>query len=150
MVYLFWFPQLKLQMLESLRGKMFENDVMSPSQLKLQFCGTTTKVAAASSSLLPIMLHQCPENFSTIDYFEVRKWPACIKFLFYSILVNDLQNLSTKDLGRLVIYADVMTSSMDVVAGSTLYNGIAVIPRQQTIGAGNEYNFSFQVILRII
>ncbi|XP_011314628.1 biotin--protein ligase [Fopius arisanus] len=110
--------ELKLQMLENLKDKI-ENDILEMSKIKLQFCGVTTKAVPASSSILPIMLHQCPENFSTIEYFE---------------------NLSTKELGRLVIYGDVMTSSMHVVAGRQLHHGLVVIPRQQTQGQGRNKN----------
>jgi len=46
-----------------------------------------------------------------------------------------LQNLNTKELGRLVIYADVLTSSM-YVTENRLEHGLAVIPRQQTQGQG--------------
>ncbi|XP_063990919.1 biotin--protein ligase isoform X1 [Diachasmimorpha longicaudata] len=110
--------ELKLEMLEGLKDKI-ENDILETSKIKLQFCGATTKAVPASSSILPIMLHQCPENFSTIEYFE---------------------NLRTKELGRLVIYGDVMTSSMHVVAGHQLHHGLVVIPRQQTQGQGRNKN----------
>ncbi|XP_057341887.1 biotin--protein ligase [Microplitis mediator] len=111
--------ELKLEMLERLKEKMEANDIFKTNKLKLQFCSNTNKLVPASSSVLPIMLHQCPDNFSTIEYFE---------------------NLKTKDLGRIVIYADIMTSSMDVVAGCKLHHGLAVIPRQQTQGQGRHKN----------
>lgn len=59
-------------MLERLKDKI-DNDILETSKIKLQFCRAATKPATASSSILPIMLHQCPENFSTIEYFEVVK-----------------------------------------------------------------------------
>ncbi|KAG8039225.1 hypothetical protein G9C98_003532 [Cotesia typhae] len=110
---------LKLEMLERLKDKMESNDIFKTNKIKLQFCNNTNKLVPPSSSILPIMLHTCPDNFSTIEYFE---------------------NLKTKDFGRLVIYADIMTSSMDVVAGCKLHHGLAVIPRQQTQGQGRSKN----------
>lgn len=46
-----------------------------------------------------------------------------------------LQMLQTKKLGQLVIYSDILTSSMDVME-SHMVHGLAVIPRQQTQGQG--------------
>lgn len=43
--------------------------------------------------------------------------------------------LQTKKLGQLVIYSDILTSSMDVMEGH-IAHGLAVIPRQQTQGQG--------------
>ncbi|KZC12067.1 Biotin--protein ligase [Dufourea novaeangliae] len=111
--------ELKLEMLERLKDKMESNDTLKSVKLKIQFCRSSTSGPSASASFLPIMVHQCPDNFSTIEYFE---------------------NLTTKELGRLVIYADVMTSSMDVTDGHDLQHGLAVICRQQTQGRGRSKN----------
>ncbi|KAK0094727.1 hypothetical protein PV326_010173 [Microctonus aethiopoides] len=111
--------ELKLEMLERLKSEIKENDILETPHLKLQFCGNTTKLHPASPTCLPIMLHHCPDNFSTIEYFE---------------------NLSTNELGRLVIYADVITSSMDVVNGVKMHHGLVVLPRQQTQGRGRNKN----------
>lgn len=43
-------------------------------------------------------------------------------------------------MGRLVIYAPVVSSSQHVVTDLELTNGIAVIPRQQTSGVGRSNN----------
>ena len=56
------------------------------------------------------------------------------------------QNLSTKYFGRLVIYADVMTSSYDVLGNLMWHHGLAVIPRSQTKGTGKA--LFFLVILK--
>ncbi|XP_033333914.2 holocarboxylase synthetase-like protein isoform X2 [Megalopta genalis] len=111
--------ELKLDMLNRLKDKMESNDTLKLPNLEIQFCRSNTCSKPASCSFLPIMVHQCPEHFSTIEYFE---------------------NLTTKDLGRLVIYADVMKSSMDVVGGVELQHGLAVIPSQQTQGRGRNKN----------
>lgn len=110
--------ELKLDFLEKLKGKMQPDDILKGLNLEIQFCKKNID-KPASSTFLPVMLHQCPDNFSTIEYFE---------------------SLTTKELGRLVIYADVLTSSMDVVNGTTLQHGLAVIPRQQTQGKGRGKN----------
>lgn len=58
-------------MLERLKNEIKENDILETPHLKLQFCGNATKINPASPTCLPIMLHRCPDNFSTIEYFEV-------------------------------------------------------------------------------
>ncbi|XP_043801888.1 biotin--protein ligase isoform X2 [Apis laboriosa] len=111
--------ELKLEMLEKLKDIMKTNDTLKMPKLEIQFCRSSTVPKPASSSFLPIMVHQCPDNFSTVEYFE---------------------NLTSKELGRLVIYAEVMTSSMDVFNGYKLGHGLAVIVRQQTQGRGRSKN----------
>ncbi|CAK9823781.1 Biotin--protein ligase [Anthophora retusa] len=111
--------ELKLEMLEKLKDAMQSNDILKMSNLEIQFCRSSTVPRPASPSFLPIMVHQCPDNFSTVEYFE---------------------NLTSKELGRLVIYADVMTSSMDALSGLQLEHGLAVIVRQQTNGRGVSKN----------
>lgn len=51
------------------------------------------------------------------------------------------QRLATKKLGRLVIYADVLTSSMHVTDCASLEHGLAVIARQQVKGQGKIFIF---------
>lgn len=51
-----------------------------------------------------------------------------------------VQNLQSEVLGRLVIYSDVMTSSMNVLSGVSLQHGLTVVPRQQTSGVGRGGN----------
>lgn len=51
---------------------MLPNDILKSAKLEMQFCGgTSTNVRPASATYLPIMVHRCPENFSTVEYFEV-------------------------------------------------------------------------------
>lgn len=47
-----------------------------------------------------------------------------------------LQNLTTKELGRLVVYTDVITSTMNVIHGHFLRHGLVVIAARQTSGKG--------------
>ncbi|XP_076762420.1 holocarboxylase synthetase-like protein [Xylocopa sonorina] len=105
--------ELKLEMLEKLKDTMETNDILKMSKMELQFCRSSTVPRPASSSFLPIMLYQCPNDFSTVEYFE---------------------NLTSQELGRLVIFAEILSSSMDVLNGSRLQHGLAVIVRQQTQG----------------
>ena len=51
-----------------------------------------------------------------------------------------VQNLHSEVLGRLVIYSDVMTSSMHILSGVPLQHGLAVVPFQQTGGVGRSTN----------
>lgn len=50
------------------------------------------------------------------------------------------QALATRELGRLVIYVPLVTSSMGVVGKLSLAHGLAVIPRYQTNGSGRSKN----------
>lgn len=65
------FVQFKLEMLKKLKDKMQPDDVLKTANLEIQFCGTSTVPKAASSTYLPVMVHRCPDNFSTVEYFEV-------------------------------------------------------------------------------
>lgn len=64
--------------------------------------------------------------------------------LFLKQLVSNLfpffQNLQTEWLGRLVIYSEIMSSSMNVVGYDQLWHGLVVIPRQQLNGRGRGGN----------
>lgn len=106
-------------MLESLRIKMTEPNVLQNSKMNLMFCARGTQPPKATAQLLPILVDSCPENFSTIDYF---------------------QTLTTDKIGRLVIYSPVMTSSMDILSNTTFDHGLVVIPLQQTCGKGRNEN----------
>lgn len=48
--------------------------------------------------------------------------------------------MKTESLGRVAIYADIITSSMDAITGAKLRHGLAVIPRVQTSGVGRGGN----------
>ncbi|GLV38483.1 Holocarboxylase synthetase [Carabus blaptoides fortunei] len=109
--------ELKLTLLSDLSG-LVDNKLML-SKLTLQFCGKGVEPPVASSNLLPVLIHSCPENFSTVEYFE---------------------NLKTEFLGRLVIYSDVMTSSMDVLDTKKFDHGFVVLPARQTAGSGRGGN----------
>ncbi|XP_014489289.1 PREDICTED: biotin--protein ligase isoform X3 [Dinoponera quadriceps] len=111
----------KIELLKKLKPKMQPFDLLKMSRLSIQFCSKFNELQriAPSASCLPILIHGCPDNFSTTKYFE---------------------RLDTKKMGRLVIYADVLTSSMHVTDCTSLEHGLAVIPRQQTEGQGRSGN----------
>lgn len=50
------------------------------------------------------------------------------------------QALHTKNLGRLVIYAPVITSTQSLLTNLKGINGLAVIGRKQTNGVGRHSN----------
>lgn len=112
--------EAKLEFLKRLHGHLEGDNVLKMSHITLQFCAAKgVEPPKATANFLPVLVHACPANFSTIEYFE---------------------NLQSEVLGRLVIYSDVMTSSMNVLSGVTLQHGLAVVPCQQTSGVGRSNN----------
>ncbi|XP_017848457.1 biotin--protein ligase isoform X1 [Drosophila busckii] len=110
----------KFELLEKLGSRCSgsENVIVTP-KLTLKFCGRDDKPPTASTNLLPILIHSCPDDFSTVDYFD------CLK---------------TEHIGRLVIYAPVISSSMNLINDLELMHGIVVLPLQQTAGMGRHNN----------
>ncbi|XP_068082947.1 biotin--protein ligase [Anabrus simplex] len=111
--------ELKLEFLSQLQSRLQGENLLKLPQLSLHFCGKGVEPAKATAIHLPVLIHSCPANFSTVEYFE---------------------NLHSDVLGRLVLYSEVMTSSMDVLAGTVLQHGLAVVPCQQTKGSGRGGN----------
>ncbi|XP_052902221.1 biotin--protein ligase [Anopheles moucheti] len=112
--------EAKVAMLESLNSTMSRPNVIQTTELTLQFCGKGDSTPVpASDSHLPVMIFHCPEDFSTVEYFE---------------------NLTTQKVGRIGIYAPIMTSSMQIVSNLTLAHGFMVIARYQTKGKGRNNN----------
>ncbi|XP_053671871.1 biotin--protein ligase [Anopheles nili] len=112
--------EAKVEMLETLKDTMSRPNVIQTSQLTLQFCGKSDKTPNnANETHLPVMIVHCPEDFSTVQYFE---------------------NLTTRQIGRIGIYAPIMASSMQVVSNLTLTHGFMVISRHQTKGKGRNNN----------
>ncbi|XP_059473791.1 biotin--protein ligase [Neocloeon triangulifer] len=96
-----------------------EGNVLQRDALRLEFCGKGVAAGAASDTVLPCYLHTCPPHFNTVEYFDT---------------------LETEHLGRLLIYSDVMSSSMDVLNGGPLWHGLAAVPRVQLKGKGRSKN----------
>ncbi|XP_047490025.1 uncharacterized protein LOC125039795 isoform X2 [Penaeus chinensis] len=111
--------ELKQDLLNRLQPHL-ENQELKRPQLTLQFVNAREIAKQADEDLLPLLMNACPMTFSTVRYFET---------------------LKTTAIGRLVIYCDVMTSSMKVTAGHPpLIHGITVVPTQQTQGKGRSGN----------
>ncbi|KAJ9584247.1 hypothetical protein L9F63_021409 [Diploptera punctata] len=112
--------ETKLEFLKKLQGRLEADNMLKLSRISLQFCSAKgVEPPRATGTLMPILVHACPSNFSTIEYFE---------------------NLQSEVIGRLLIYSEVMTSSMDVLAGSSLQHGLAVVPSCQLRGVGRGEN----------
>jgi biotin--protein ligase len=112
--------EAKLEFLKRLLGHLKGDNVLKMSHTTLQFCvAKGMEPPEATANFMPVLVHACPANFSTIEYFE---------------------NLHSEVLGRLVIYSDVMTSSMHILSGVPLQHGLAVVPFQQTGGVGRSTN----------
>lgn len=60
---------MKLSLLNG--SDIIKNNIISGEKLTLKFCGKDEKHEPASASFLPIYIHSCPLNFSTVNYFEV-------------------------------------------------------------------------------
>ncbi|XP_018901600.2 biotin--protein ligase isoform X1 [Bemisia tabaci] len=108
----------KLSFLEDIKESMIDNG-LKIKDLAIKFYGKGQNPSKASENFLPILLHSCPARFSTVEYFD---------------------NLKTKEFGRLVIYSDILKTSMALLAGPKMANGLAVIPRLQTRGSGRAGN----------
>ncbi|KAL0275858.1 UNVERIFIED_CONTAM: hypothetical protein PYX00_003583 [Menopon gallinae] len=128
--------ELKLEFLNKMKH-LKQDGVLRLGQLGLKFCGKGEVPPPATPTLLPILVHSCPHDFSTLEYFE---------------------NLHTESIGRLLIYCEILGSSMDVINGE-LAHGLAVVPSQQTSGKGRTANqwlsppgcamYSLQIHLRM-
>ncbi|XP_037730751.1 biotin--protein ligase isoform X2 [Drosophila subpulchrella] len=112
--------ETKFELLEKLRLRCSGSDnVIATPKLTIKFCGKDDKPPVANNNVLPILIHSCPDDFSTVEYFD---------------------HLKTEHIGRLVIYAPVVSSSMHVINNLELINGLAVLPVQQTSGVGRSNN----------
>ncbi|XP_063381290.1 biotin--protein ligase [Cydia fagiglandana] len=88
--------------------------------LALQWClRGDDEARAPAADFLPVHVYECPEHFSTVEYFD---------------------NLTSKELGRLVIYADTLTTTNAVTGGPPLAHGVAAVARRQTAARGRGHN----------
>jgi hypothetical protein len=63
---------MKFEVLEQLKSQMGIDNILKVNGLSIQFCGKNQEPASPKATLLPIMINLCPDDFSTLDYFEVR------------------------------------------------------------------------------
>jgi len=67
--------QTKFELLEKLRLRCSGPDnVIATPKLTIKFCGKDDKPPVANNNVLPILIHSCPDDFSTVEYFDVRKY----------------------------------------------------------------------------
>lgn len=109
----------KFELLEKVKKSGAKSNIITTSKLTMQFCDKGDKPQGANTNVLPILIHSCPEDFSTVEYFD---------------------NLKTNYIGRLVIYAPIISTSMNVISELELTDGIVVLVRQQTEGVGRSNN----------
>ncbi|XP_023940257.1 biotin--protein ligase isoform X2 [Bicyclus anynana] len=87
--------------------------------LNIQWCARNEPaVDPPSESFLPVYMYECPEHFSTVEYFD---------------------NLTSTHLGRVVIYADVVSSTVAVTSGA-LAHGVGAVARRQAAARGRGGN----------
>ncbi|XP_049844576.1 biotin--protein ligase isoform X1 [Schistocerca gregaria] len=99
---------------------LFQKDnILRLPKLDLRVYKTELEPAAATEKFLPVFMYGTPHGFSEIEYFQA---------------------LKTKVLGQVVLYTEVMTSSMDVLEGAELLDGLAVVTHRQTRGKGRSGN----------
>lgn len=105
--------------------------------LTVKFCGKNEDPPTPEAYCLPIMIHTCPDDFSTLDYFNVS-----LKNQKMSLNSNHLfpQSLKTEHIGRLLVYSKVLASSMILLNKVKYSHGFAVIPRELTGGVGRGSN----------
>lgn len=111
--------ELKQDLMDKLKSHLQPGNVLKQTDVSLKFCGKGVTPPDTTASLLPVLMYACPDTFSTVTYFE---------------------NLGSKYIGRLVIYCNVISSSMAVLNGIPLAHGLAVIPCKQTAGTGRGGN----------
>lgn len=50
---------------------MDEHSTLKIDNMSVKFCGKNVDPPSPMSYCLPVMIHQCPDDFSTLDYFDV-------------------------------------------------------------------------------
>ncbi|CAO1443290.1 unnamed protein product [Diamesa serratosioi] len=111
--------ELKNELLDLLKPLMESENLLKFEKLSVKFCGKNVKAPMPEAHNFPILIHSCPDDFSTVDYFDT---------------------LNTDKVGRLLVYSQLLTSSMAMLKNVKYVHGFAVIPRQQTDGSGRSNN----------
>lgn len=117
--YLLGTENNKVKFLTSLNGKVIKNNILLLKDLKVQFCTKDEMCIGVSEYSLPVICDDFPMNFNEEEYFK---------------------NLHTEELGRLVIFGEVMSSSMKLLNDPISRHGLVVIPKQQITGIGRGGN----------
>ncbi|CAG7722798.1 unnamed protein product, partial [Allacma fusca] len=93
--------------------------VIQHSNLTIEFVPAGIEGSRPRVDRFPVKSLGNPATFSAGDYFN---------------------NLTTKDLGRLMIYTDLITSTMHVFEDHSLKHGLVVVANRQTQGKGRGNN----------
>lgn len=128
-------------MLENLKPHFIHPSTLKANDLTVKFYGKNESAGISKENQLSILIHSCPENFSTVAYFDVSF--IFTSFWFFSMLTQFFslsQALQTKSIGRLVIYAPVISSTMSLVSNLKMSHGLVVIGKKQTAGVGRHKN----------
>lgn len=72
--------ELKFGLLDFLKPDYDKNGMLNSRKLALKFCGLNESVPTASTNVLPILIHSCPSDFSTVAYFDVGFSFICLFF----------------------------------------------------------------------
>ncbi|CRK91616.1 CLUMA_CG005270, isoform A [Clunio marinus] len=111
--------ELKFEVVEALKEKMETPNTLKLDGLTVKFCGKGEDPPTPDAHCLPIMMHTCPDDFSTLDYFD---------------------SLKTEHIGRLLVYSKILTSSSILVDKIKYCHGFAVIPKELTQASGRGSN----------
>lgn len=96
-----------------------DNLKYKPHDLEVQWCLSDERpIEKPSKTFIPIYLHDNPEHFHVKEYYD---------------------SLTSKKLGQLLIYSDVLTTTMDIIK-EKLAHGIAVTAKRQLVGKGRGGN----------
>lgn len=109
----------KFQFLEKMKPKLKIDNTIDNGKMILKFIGKNEKTLNATLNFLPIMSYACPDDFSTVDYYD---------------------NLKTEKIGRLLFYVPLISTSTNVLSNLNLAHGLVVVPRQQSQGSGRTQN----------
>ncbi|XP_060805939.1 biotin--protein ligase [Amyelois transitella] len=93
--------------------------VQNLGELTIQWClRDEAAIEPPSQTFMPVHVYECPEHFSTVEYYD---------------------NLTSRQVGRLIIYADVATTTMCMVE-RPLCHGVGAVARRMRAGRGRARN----------
>lgn len=58
-------------MLDDLKSVMESTNTLKVDGLTVKFCGKNDTPPTADEHCLPVMINACPDDFSTLDYYDV-------------------------------------------------------------------------------
>lgn len=92
--------ELKNELLELLKPNMESENVLKFDKLSVKFCGKNVKPPMPEAHNFPILVHSCPEDFSTVDYFDVSL--VCHLVYLYSNLFMDFKDFEHRESWTIV------------------------------------------------